>query len=129
CPAEGSPPPASSSATCAPKRNAAHAARIHAASDASTPMKPRNRPSSAEARITASSSQSVAVSAIGGSRVRAHDAVGAELRAHLVAQLLGLRAGHDRAHAYPGQGATVGGHGLGEGAEAGGARAVAQRGR
>src|SRR5690606_38407962 len=132
CPAPGSAPPDSASATRAPKRNAAQPASTHASSEASTPMKPRTSPSSVDAPITASSSRSVAVMASCGhwretdSRMRADDPGHAEFRLHLRLQLVGFGATGDRADAHPRQRALVGGHGLGEGAEAGGAGPIAQ---
>src|SRR5690606_10758058 len=109
----------------APEWNDAQAASTQAASDASTPTKPRIRPKTIESAITASSTRSVGVIAASGMRP---DGTGdAELRLRLHLQALGLDAGRHRAQAHAGQRALVRLHRLEERAETGAARAVAQR--
>src|SRR5690606_22439961 len=61
-----------------------------------------------------------------GSGMRAHEAVDAEARLHPCLELLGFGAGGDRTGLDAGQAALVGAHRLGEGSDAGAAKAVSQ---
>src|SRR5690606_35784600 len=128
-PAPGSPSPASMRATWAPNWNAAHPASNHAASDASTPIRPRIKPNSAETPTIPSNTQSIAIIAVSGyaSRMRAHKAVRAQLAGDLGLELVRRGAIGDRPDLDPIEHGTIGvAHLLDKGAQALAAGAIAQ---